>query len=111
MIAIRNEKFYKKTGKRVRVRWKKHIFALDKKKFDCFNCTQPGHFARESVTAKGTHDGKKKRDSLYQHQEAGKQEKNHMGLLIIHDGIVNWGEHTEAEETNHALMAISTSNE
>ncbi|GKB47452.1 hypothetical protein Tco_0898205 [Tanacetum coccineum] len=27
------------------------------------------------------------------------------------DGIVNWGEHTEAEETNHALMAISSSNE
>ncbi|GJX56039.1 hypothetical protein Tco_0285936 [Tanacetum coccineum] len=24
---------------------------------------------------------------------------------------VNWGEHTEAEETNHALMAISSSNE
>ncbi|GKF10944.1 hypothetical protein Tco_0048870, partial [Tanacetum coccineum] len=27
------------------------------------------------------------------------------------DGIVNWGEHTETEETNHALMAISSSNE
>ncbi|GJT07664.1 hypothetical protein Tco_0842126 [Tanacetum coccineum] len=61
--------------------------------------------------AKGTHDGKKKRDSLYQHQEAGKQEKNQMGLLTMDDGIVNWGEHTEAEETNHALMAISSSNE
>ncbi|GJV95360.1 hypothetical protein Tco_1546937, partial [Tanacetum coccineum] len=53
----------------------------------------------------------KKRDSLYQHQEAGKQEKNQMGLLTMDDGIVNWGEHTEAEETNHALMAISSSNE
>ncbi|GJT45503.1 ribonuclease H-like domain-containing protein [Tanacetum coccineum] len=57
-------------------------------------------------------DGKKKkRDSIYQHQEAGKQEKNQMGLLTMDDGIVNWGEHTEAEETNHALMAISSSNE
>ncbi|GKD81606.1 hypothetical protein Tco_1348445 [Tanacetum coccineum] len=27
------------------------------------------------------------------------------------DGIVNWGEYTEAEETNHVLMAISSSNE
>ncbi|GJT81767.1 hypothetical protein Tco_1056109, partial [Tanacetum coccineum] len=62
-------------------------------------------------TAKGTHDGKKKRDSFYQHQEAGKQEKNQMGLLTMDDGIVNWGEHTEAEESNHALMAISSSNE
>ncbi|GJW90578.1 hypothetical protein Tco_0168131 [Tanacetum coccineum] len=36
---------------------------------------------------KGPHDGKKKRDSLYQHQEAGKQEKNQMGLLTMDDGI------------------------
>ncbi|GJS15162.1 hypothetical protein Tco_0409634 [Tanacetum coccineum] len=65
----------------------------------------------EECTTKGIHDGKKKRDSLYQHQEAGKQEKNQMGLLTMDDGIINWGEHTEAEETNHALMAISSSNE
>ncbi|GJY36342.1 hypothetical protein Tco_0421720 [Tanacetum coccineum] len=36
----------------------------------------------------GTHDGKKKRDSLYQHQEAGKQEKNQMGLLTMDSGEV-----------------------
>ncbi|GJX35284.1 hypothetical protein Tco_0246841 [Tanacetum coccineum] len=52
-----------------------------------------------------------KRDSFYQEQEAGKQEKNQIGLLTMDDGIVNWGEHTEVEETNHALMAISSSNE
>ncbi|GJR25994.1 hypothetical protein Tco_1102226 [Tanacetum coccineum] len=66
---------------------------------------------RMECTAKGTHDGKKKRDSFYQHQEVGKQEKNQMGLLTMDDGIVNWGEHTAVEETNHALMAISSSNE
>ncbi|GKA58344.1 hypothetical protein Tco_0757532 [Tanacetum coccineum] len=49
--------------------------------------------------------------TFYQHQEAGKQEKNQMGLLTMDDGIVNWGEHTEDEETNHALMAISSSSE
>ncbi|GKC25482.1 hypothetical protein Tco_1027632, partial [Tanacetum coccineum] len=37
------------------------------------------------------------------------QNKNQMGLLTMDDGIVNWGEHTEVEETNHALMAISSS--
>ncbi|GKF73909.1 ribonuclease H-like domain-containing protein, partial [Tanacetum coccineum] len=109
MIAIRMKKFYKKIGRRVRVDGKTSV-GFDKKKLECFNCHNTSHFARE-CTAKEIHDGKKKRDSLYQHQEAGKQEKNQMGLLTMDDGIVNWGEHTEVEETNHALMAINSSNE
>ncbi|GJU14708.1 putative ribonuclease H-like domain-containing protein [Tanacetum coccineum] len=77
--SIRMKKFYKKTGRRVRVDGKAPV-----------NCHNTCHFSRE-CTAKVTHDGKKKRDSIYQHQEAGKQEK------------------TEDEETNHALMASSSS--
>ncbi|GJS77509.1 ribonuclease H-like domain-containing protein [Tanacetum coccineum] len=87
MIAIRMKKFYKKIGRRVRVDGKAPV-GFDKKKLECFKCHNTGHFARE-CTAKGTHDGKKKRDSFYQHQEAGKQEKNQMGLLTMDDGIVN----------------------
>ncbi|GJW76351.1 hypothetical protein Tco_0138033, partial [Tanacetum coccineum] len=37
--------------------------------------------------------------------------RNQVSLLIMDDRIVNWGEHTEVEEINHALMAISSSNE
>ncbi|GKA20578.1 putative ribonuclease H-like domain-containing protein [Tanacetum coccineum] len=55
---------------------------------------------------------KKIETSFYQHQEDWESKrKNQMGLLIMDDGIVNWGEHTEVEKTNHALMAISSSNE
>ncbi|GKB44193.1 ribonuclease H-like domain-containing protein [Tanacetum coccineum] len=82
---------------------------FDKKKLECFKCHNTGHFARE-CTSKGTNDGKK-RDPFYQDQGAGKKEQKQNCLLTMDDGIVNWGEHTKVEETNHALMAISSSNE
>ncbi|GKE38490.1 ribonuclease H-like domain-containing protein [Tanacetum coccineum] len=63
MIAIRMKKFYKKTGRRVSVDGKTPV-GFAKKKLECFNCHNTSHFARE-CTAKGTHDGRKKRDSFY----------------------------------------------
>ncbi|GKE86924.1 ribonuclease H-like domain-containing protein, partial [Tanacetum coccineum] len=101
IFAIRIKKFYKKTGRRVRIDGKKPV-GFDKKKLECFKCHNIGYFARE-CPSKGTNDGKK-RDSFYQDQGAGKKEQNQNCLLTIDDGIVNWGEHTNEEvETNHAL--------
>ncbi|GJU12234.1 putative ribonuclease H-like domain-containing protein [Tanacetum coccineum] len=109
MIAIRMKKFYKKTGRRVRIDGNKPV-GFDKRKLECFKCHNTGHFARE-CTSKGTNDGKK-RDSFYQDQGDGKKEHNQNCLLTMDDGVVNWGEHTVEEvETNHALMAISSNNE
>ncbi|GJT12330.1 ribonuclease H-like domain-containing protein [Tanacetum coccineum] len=111
MIAIRMKKFYKKTRRRVRIDGNKPV-GFDKKKLECFKCHNTGHFARE-CPSNGTNDGKK-RDSFYQDQGAGKKEQNQNCLLTMDDGVVNWGEthaQLEEEETNHALMAISSNNE
>ncbi|GJT96532.1 putative ribonuclease H-like domain-containing protein [Tanacetum coccineum] len=109
MIAIQMKKFYKKTGRRVRIDGNKPV-GFDKKNLECFKCHNTGHFARV-CPSKGINDGKK-RDSFYQDQGAGKKEQNQNCLLTMDDGVVNWGEHTvEEEETNHALMAISSNNE
>ncbi|GKA21818.1 hypothetical protein Tco_0707780 [Tanacetum coccineum] len=93
MIAIRMKKFYKKTGRRVRVDGKTPV-GFDKKKLECFNCHNTGTLLG-NVQKREHMILKKKRDSFYQHQEAGKQEKNQIGLLTMDDGIVNWGEHTD----------------
>ncbi|GKD51367.1 ribonuclease H-like domain-containing protein [Tanacetum coccineum] len=108
MISIRMKKFYKKTGRRVRIDGNKPV-GFDQKKLECFKCHNTGHFARE-CPSNGTNGGKK-RDSFYQDQGAGKKEHNQNCLLTMDDSVVNWGEHTiEEEKTNHALMAINSNN-
>ncbi|GKD49105.1 hypothetical protein Tco_1278081 [Tanacetum coccineum] len=109
MIAIRMKKFYKKTGRRVRIDGKVPV-GFDKKKLECYRCHNTSHFARKCTSNK-TNDGKKKTALIYQDQEAGKQEQNQISLLTMENGVVNWGDHTAEEETNHALMAISSNSE
>ncbi|GJZ21009.1 hypothetical protein Tco_0558048 [Tanacetum coccineum] len=109
MIAIRMKKFYKRTGRKISFDGKTPV-GFDKKKLECYNYHNTGHFARE-CTVKVTKDGKKRREPIYHDQDAGKQEKSQIGLLTMDEDVVNWGEHTADEEVNHALMAISSTTE
>ncbi|GKA98833.1 hypothetical protein Tco_0826770 [Tanacetum coccineum] len=70
MIAIRIKKFYKKTGRRVRIDGNKPV-GFDKKKLECFKYHNTGHFARE-YTSKGTNGGKK-RDSFLSRSRSWKE--------------------------------------
>ncbi|GJZ57199.1 retrovirus-related pol polyprotein from transposon TNT 1-94 [Tanacetum coccineum] len=89
--------------------WCLRLVMLDVK--ETKNCTAMSSAEAEDVLVKGLTDGKKSEDSFYQTSRSGSNGTESDGLLTMDDGIVNWGEHTEVEETNHALMAISSSNE
>ncbi|GJR01922.1 reverse transcriptase domain-containing protein [Tanacetum coccineum] len=87
MIAIRMKKFYKKTGRRVRVDGKTPV-GFDKKKLECFNCHNRSTLLR--MYSKGDAEWKEeKKELILITSKAGKQDKNQMGLLTMDDGIVN----------------------
>ncbi|GJZ92356.1 hypothetical protein Tco_0664421 [Tanacetum coccineum] len=132
MIAIRMKKFYKKTGRRVRIdgnkpveqiddldieemdiNWQIAMIAIRMKKF----YKKTGRRVRIDgnkplvLTKKSLNVSKCSTLGSLCLGISGKKEQNQNYLLTMDDGVVNWGEHTvEEAETNHALMAINSNN-
>ncbi|GJY16743.1 retrovirus-related pol polyprotein from transposon TNT 1-94 [Tanacetum coccineum] len=100
MTAIKIKKFYKKTGRRPRVDGNMHV-AFDKRKVECFNCHNTGHFARK-CKFKGSKEGNRQEASKGQNFKPVQIEKE--ALMTIDEGQINWVKQTTDEELNHALL-------
>ncbi|GJR08085.1 ribonuclease H-like domain-containing protein [Tanacetum coccineum] len=100
-----NEKFYKKTSRKLQFDAKEAV-GFDKTKVECYNCHKIGHFARE-YRFKGTQDNKR-RDAWNSGNKDGsrtRQKEDSTALVMVDREGVDWTTHSE--DKDYALMACN----
>nr|GEV41500.1 uncharacterized mitochondrial protein AtMg00810-like [Tanacetum cinerariifolium] len=113
MISMRLKKFYKKTRRKLHFDAKEPV-GFDKTKFECFNCHNIRHFAKE-CRSKGNQEsrrrdagntGYKARDN---ERRPTKQDEPKSMVTIDGDGV-DWTGHAEDDIENYTLMVFNSSN-
>ncbi|GKC25119.1 ribonuclease H-like domain-containing protein [Tanacetum coccineum] len=105
MLSMRVNKFYKKTGRRLKFN-EKEPAGFDKSKVECFKCHKMGHFARE-CRSKGTQDSKR-RDAgynAYKAKEGGKKQAEPKALAAVDGESIDWNDHAEDDADDCAFTA------
>ncbi|GJW21310.1 ribonuclease H-like domain-containing protein [Tanacetum coccineum] len=108
MISMRMKKFYKKTGRKLKLNTKEPV-GFDKTKVECYNCYKTCHFARECRT-KGNQDSRRRdawNSGNKDGRRSGKQEDSKALVTIDGEGV-DCTSHSEEEE-DYALVACNSS--
>ncbi|GKE47324.1 ribonuclease H-like domain-containing protein [Tanacetum coccineum] len=102
MLAMRVNRFIKKTGRKLDFNGKETV-GFDRTKVGCYNCHRRGHFARECRAQRN--QGNKNRDNP--RRNASVDTSN---ALVVQDGIggYDWSFQAEESITNCALMVYTS---
>nr|GFB36508.1 hypothetical protein [Tanacetum cinerariifolium] len=107
MLIMRARKFLQKTVRNLSVNGPTSM-GFDMAKVECYNCYRKGHFARECRSPK---DSRRTAVAEPQRRSIPVETSTLNALVSQYDGIgsYDWSYQAEAEPTNFALMAFSSS--